>query len=222
MTLPKWLVFVLFAVAIGSTGGVLYLLTQRSYLPVSNNAGKLAPVMVSSLPSASVSASSSASVATTSASPLSATAEWKKYSSENLSVKLEYPPNWFVTASESAAIKITSFDPKNSPESKDIKESVQIIITREKKASSSQKLTAYLEERAKKYKESSATSAVKEENTRKIDGFDAVDRMYSSLVNNQREIVFGTKNYFYIISVSPSDTLLNAGVNELLKTLEII
>ncbi|MDQ3098374.1 MAG: hypothetical protein M3Q44_01355 [bacterium] len=221
MLLPKWLVIVLFIVAIGSTGGLLFLLTQRSFSP-SNQAIKNVPVVVSASPESKTIEAFVPPNATASASPLSATAEWKKYSSNELSIKLEYPANWFLTASDSAKIKITSYDPKTLSDDKMTKEVVQMAITRQKKESSSQKLTAFLEERLKFYKESAASTTVKEENARTIDSFDGVERLYSSNASAHREIVFATKNYYYLIYISPSDTLLKAGVDELLKTVEII
>lgn len=221
MLLPKWLVIVLFIVAIGSTGGLLFLLTQRTNSSPTPNA-KLDAVMISATPLASSKSASSSAVASASASPLSATAEWKKYSNDSVSVKFEYPDKWYVSASDSAKIKITSYDPKTLSEDKLPKDAVQLTISRTKKPSSSQKLISYLDDRLKFYKDTTSSIAVKEENNRKIDTFDAVDRLYSATSVTQREIAFATKNYFYVIAISPSDTLLTAGVDELLKTIEII
>ncbi len=220
MLLPKWLVIVLFLVAIGSTGGLLFLLIERSTaMPTRSTTSNT--VIVSATPSASLVASSSP-VASASASPLSATAEWKKLSNDDLSIKLEYPANWYVAASDSAKIKITSYDPKTLTDDKLTKDVVALTITRAKKESSKQKLTEFLETRLKFYKEAMSTTAVKEENNRTVDSFDGIERLYLAAASANREVVFATKNYFYIISISPSDTLLKAGVDEVLKTIEII
>lgn len=221
MLLPKWLVIVLFIVAIGSTGGLLFLLTQRSF-SVPTQTAKIAPVVVSATPHSSGMAATESPTASVAASPLSATAEWKKYSNEDMSVKLEYPANWYVAASDSAKIKITSYDPIRLTDDKLTKEVVQLTITRQKKESSGQKLTSFLDSRLRFYKDSAASTTVKEENSRQVASFDAVDRLYSATGSTHREIVFATKNYFYVIVISPSDTLVTAGVDELLKTIEIL
>ncbi len=223
MLLPKWLVVVLFVVAIGSTGGLLFLLTQRTTSSPAPN-GKLDAVVISATPFASskIASGSAIASASASASPLSATAEWKKYSNDSVSIKFEYPANWYVSASDSAKIKITSYDPRALPNDQLTRDVVQLTVSRTRKPSSTQKLSLYLDDRLKFYKDATPSIAVKEENNRKIDSFDAVDRLYSATSITQREIAFATKNYFYVITLSPSDTLLTAGVDELLKTIEII
>jgi hypothetical protein len=221
MLLPKWLVIVLFIVAIGSTGGLLFLLTQRTISPA-NQTTKINPIIVNATPGSSTIEAFVPPNASASASPLSATAEWKKYTNSEISLKLEYPVNWYIAASDSAQIKITSYDPKTISEDKITKEVVQIAITRQKKETSGQKLTGFLDSRLKFYKDGSSSTTIKEENARTIDSFEGTERVYGATIGSYREIVFPTKNYFYIIAISPSDTLLKAGVDELLKTIEII
>lgn len=221
MLLPKWLVIVLFIVAIGSTGGLLFLLTQRSF-PLPTKVTKNEVVVVSATPDSVKEEAFVAPNASSSASPLSATDEWKKYTNSALNVRLEYPSNWFISASESGEIKISNYDTKTLASEKVNKDMVQVEIRREKKESTSQKLTSFLEGRLKLNKETNPATTVKEENNRTIDGYDATERLYFSPSGSSREIVFATRNYFYIISISPSDTLLKAGIDELLKTIEII
>jgi hypothetical protein len=205
MFVPKWLLAVLFLIAIGSTAGMLFMLAQR---PIASNPNPSASATVfvkdTALPSASTLASASATPVA-----LSSNAEWKKYTSTSLSIKLEYPANWNVSPDSDGSLLVGSPD-----------ETVGVLLSRSKKERSTQKLTDYLTSRAKEKNE----FTLSDEKSMKIDTFDAASRVYTreGTSENRREIVFFTKNYIYTITIQPSSPSMNAVIEELLKTIEVI
>jgi hypothetical protein len=211
MFVPKWLLTILFLIAIGSTGGMLLLLAQRATTSSPTpSASSTVLVRESSSPVASVSANPTSVPAA-----LSANAEWKKHTSTELSIKLEYPANWSLTSTDSAQLAIAS-DPNAAATPSDT--AVLVTVTRDKKAKSTQKIKDYLADRSKEM----SAYTVSDEKNMKIDTFDAVSRIYTRDSGTTREIVFFTKNYIYTVSIRPSSSSLNAVVEELLKTIEVI
>jgi hypothetical protein len=219
MFLPKWAVIILFVISVGSTIGLLFLLTQRSGVQTNAKPSASTTVVVQ----ASSSPTSTKEDSSASASPLSATAEWKKIKQDSLSISLEYPADWYVNASDSAKLVVSSFE--TSVLEKDKQQSMQMTITRTKKASSSSKLESFLEVRLADLKKEFTTVSIPTETKRSVDDYDGVERTYSLGSDTPvvvREIAFGTRSYFYTIVLSPSDSTLGPVVDEILKTVKII
>jgi len=158
-----------------------------------------------------------------SASPLSATAEWKKYKFDALSLSLEYPADWKVSSTNSAELILANFDGDKLPENDQKK--IQIVVTRTKKVSTSAKLSGYLDDRLKELKKTYPDASVLSETKKLIDDYDAIDRVYSlgsESLKSFREITFATRSYYYIINVSPTDSTLSPVADEVFKTIKII
>lgn len=215
MLIPKWLLGLLFFVAIGSTIGLLVLLTERQ------GTFSATPTIA---PSNTVIVSPSATPALTQAEPsasgsaMLSTAEWKTYKSTALSVSFDYPSTWSIQASSSGELVVRDI-PESSASSK---EQVRIQISRVKKASTTSKLDAFVQKRQEEYTSSFKSSTIISNSTRKIHNFDALVRVYDTGSTPFDEIAFATKNYFYTIVITPHGSPLQVMVDELLKSFEVL
>lgn len=206
MFVAKPVLFILFFVAIGSTAGLLYLLSQRAPA-TSPQPSATTTVFVS--PSNMAAASSSPVASSAANAALSASAEWKTATASAMSLKIDYPKDWSA-ATDSAGVKI-------SPAAS---ESALLTITREKKAKSTQKLADFVSTRGDGYKKDGYS--MKDEKNTSIDDYSGNERSYTKDTANIREIVFATKNYFYIVTISPGQSENDAVIAEILKSIKII
>jgi hypothetical protein len=209
MFVPKWLLFILFTVSIGSIIALLLVLSSKPGQLTATPAPTMV-VQVSSSPA-------NTSVPSPSASPsaMPAAADWSKHKNTDISVSLDYPTSWTVKADAAKNILIgNNKDVVESSDSAVGKESIRIYISREKKVKSSYSLADY---------KKANTENIKSEATIKMDGFDGIDRVMTRQDGStERLIVFLTKNYVYTVVVTPSDSSLKPVADELLKSIEII
>lgn len=199
------MLIILFVLAIGSTAGFLYLLSQRS--PVQTLSPSATNTVIVSPTGSAVAASAVASSASP-AAQMSASAEWKTATSSALSLKIEYPADWTMGASDSAHLAITA-----------PAQSVVIDVRRDKKESSSQKLATFVSARGETYKKDEY--AMKEEKSTSVDDYTGSERLYAKESVVIREVVFTTKNYFYTVTITPGQGELTPVFNDILKSIHI-
>jgi hypothetical protein len=207
MFVPKWLLFILFAISIGSVIALLAVLSTKP-VKVSSTPAPTAVIQVSSTPG-----SSQAALPSASASALPAAADWKKYSSKDLSVAFDYPNAWFTKDGTGEVLLSNSNNYIEASNSAVPNDSVRIVVKREKKPKSTYTLADY--------KKANPVDA-KSETDIKVADYSGTDRTVVEGKVSTRTIVFLTKNYIYSITISPSDTSLKAVVEEFIKSVEII
>jgi len=205
MFIAKPVLFILFILSIGSTAGLLFLLSQRTpSAPLSPSATNTVMVSPSSVASSTPFINASASPST----QLSSSAEWKTATSSALKVKLDYPADWTLSGIDSENLKITT------PSS-----SVEISVRRDKKESVSAKLVGFVSTREQAYKKDSFI--VKDDTSTSVDDYSGNERLYIKDNESVREIIFSTKNYFYIIVVTPGQGDASPVVTDIVKSIRI-
>lgn len=209
MFISKPVLFILFFLAIGSTAGFLFLLSQRSDLP------KLSPVATNTVLVSPSFIPSSAPVESTiaSAGALSANAVWKSHSAASLSMKVEYPDGWILDATESGVVRITSAATGSASVT-------TLTFTREKKPSSAAKLADYIKKRSEAYTKDGYTAADAAGYT--IAEYEGTEQYYNKENESIREIVYPTKNYFYVVEIKPGKNDHKAVIDEILKSVKIV
>jgi hypothetical protein len=210
MFISKPVLVILFFLAIGSTAGFLYLLSARTVAP------QATPVATNTVLVSPSFAPSSAAVESTVASSgaLASNAEWKSYTSTSLSMKVEYPAGWLMDATESAVVRITS------PVSGTASATTTLTFTREKKSSTSSKLVDFVKKQSEAYlKDGYSTS---DATAYSIAEYDGTEQMYTKASESLREIIYPTKNYFYIVRISPGKNDHKAVIDEILKSVKIV
>jgi hypothetical protein len=94
-----------------------------------------------------------------------------------------------------------------------------IRLEREKKEKPTAKLETFVSARAELYKKDGLS--LKDEKSATVSDYADQERNYVKDELTVREIVFATKNYFYIVSVSPGQSEYSAVVDELIKSITI-
>lgn len=204
MFVAKPVLFILFILSIGSTSGLLYLLSQRSpSQPVS-------PTATNTVIVSPTSQATTVSAATTGASPsaqLSSSAEWKTATSSALSIRIEYPADWNLKGLDTDILEITA------------PSSTVVSIQRFKKQSSSSKLAQFTSIREQTYKKDSYT--IKSDSSTSINDYSGNDRVYVKENESTREIVFATRNYFYVTTITPGEGDLTPVINDVVRSIRI-
>lgn len=204
MFVPKWLVFILFAVSIGSVVALLLVLSSKPGR-IASTPAPTTVIQVSATPHVSASP-----VVSASPSGMPAAADWQKFKNTDISVAFDYPTGWTATTLDSAVVVSNNKALTESTSSAVPANSVRIVVSREKKPKSSYSLSDYKK----------AHPADGSEDSIKIDTFDGLDRTAKDSSN--RTIVFTTRNYIYSITIVPANSSLKPVVDELLKSVEII
>jgi hypothetical protein len=212
MYLPKSIVFILFFLALSSTGGLIFVLGQQSGEEKVLESPNADTVVVSATPS-SVDDGETAAVESKDESEeevLMASAQWQKYEADSLDLELEYPEEWSAGVSDDVLV-IGSNDEENM---------VNVRVARTKKPSRSQKISEYIEERKTALKDEDFE--VDADMAYEIDGYDAIGINYKKEEQSNREIMFLTRNYVYTVIIENIGEEIEPVIEELVRSIDIV